>query len=582
MAPIPAWLRLLARVVPKQYRAEVVDNLLEEQAQRIAGGETRARSVLWLAAETLKSGRACRRQVTGSRIRRRPGMLTALTQDVRYAFRSLRRRPGFTAAVVGVLALGLGAVTAIFSLLNSVVLRPLPFPEADRLVSIRIAAPGKGVPDAGMPGGLSFNYVDRSQTLESMAVYTEPSLLNLRRVGHASARIRATYASAAVFRVLRVSPALGRLFTDEDGQPGFTSMRWQIPVLLSHRFWATELGADPAIVGRVLTINDSPREVVGVMPESFAFPAAQADLWVLIEPSRRNSRISWDRGWQSIGRLRDGQSIANAHAELAALLQDLASRDPAVAEARPAPMLTPLKDAVIGDIGRVLWLAFGGMILLWLVACANAGGLFLARAEQRGREVAVRRALGAHGPHLARLFFSEALVVTLVAAALGLFLTKVIVATVLRLAPAELPRAAEIRIDATGVVCAVAMAIVMAGGYCALLLRHRNASLTSAIRGQRVTARRRGAVTTGAFVVPQVALALMLLAGSALMVQTSRNLVRRDLRLRAGRRADARARDALTQSRPVRTDLSGGGRPVASRASRGGRWSGQFGPAHGQ
>jgi len=453
-----------------------------------------------------------------------------LRRDLQHAVRGLRRSPAFTISVVSVLALGLGAVTAIFTLLTAVVLRPLPFAEADRLVSIRISAPGRGLPAAAVPAGVYFHYLDRSRTMESIALYTEPSLLNLHRSGDVSERIRVTYASAAVFRVLRATPALGRLFTDDDGRPGFMNMRWQIPVLLSHRFWVSQFGSDPAIAGRVLTINDSPREVVGVMPETFVFPTAETDLWVLIEPSRRTTRIGWGSGgWETIARVRADQSIDGARAELAALLQELAGGDPAVAEARPAPILTPLKDVVIGDIGQVLWLVFGGMVLLWLVACANAGGLFLVRAEQRGREVAVRRALGAHGPHLARLFFAEALVVTLAAATLGLLVTRVMVAMVLRLAPAELPRATEIQVDGASVAFAAGMAIVMAGFYCGLLLRNRREPLTSAMRRQAVVTRRGRPLAADAFIVAQVALALLLLAGSALMVQTSRNLARRDL-----------------------------------------------------
>jgi putative ABC transport system permease protein len=246
--------------------------------------------------------------------------LDHLRRDARQAIRGLRRSPGFTLVVLVVLAIGTAAVTSVFTLLNAIVLRPLPFPDSDRLVVIQHAAPGLDLERTGLSSGLYFHYRQRARSLESIGVYQDERVLNLRVPGAAAERVHVTFASAALLRVLGVTPALGRLFTDDDGRPGFMSMKWRIPILLAHGFWVDHFGGDQNIVGRILTINDNAREVIGVLPEGFAFPGPDTQIWMLVEPPNVTASFARDFGWNAVARMRPGATAASARAELARIL----------------------------------------------------------------------------------------------------------------------------------------------------------------------------------------------------------------------------------------------------------------------
>jgi predicted permease len=445
--------------------------------------------------------------------------------------RGLWRSPGFAIVVVLVLAVAMAALTSVFALLKTVVLQPLPFPDSDRLVVIRHSAPGLGLQDAGLSNGLYFHYADRARTLAAVAVYREPAPLNLRVPAGGTERVEVAYANAALFKVLRTTPAVGRLFTEEDGRPGFMNMRWRIPVLLAHDVWVNRFGADPNIVGRTITLNENAREVVGVLPAGFAFPRANIQIWMLLEPSRLTASGNPTRSmnWSAVARMRPGVTAVSARAELARVLPELDGLDP---DAGLSPLVTPLKSAVVGDVAPVIWTLFGGMVFLLLVAGANAGGLFLVRGEHRLREMAVRRALGAHGVQLAALFGVEALVLTSASAAIGLLLATAIVPAVIALTPFELPRGPEIGLDRVAVLFAAAVAL-LAGIFCTLLSvrGEQRSSLAGSLAGGHWSTGRRRRLLAGpdALVALQVALALTLMAGSALMVKTYRNLSARDL-----------------------------------------------------
>lgn len=462
--------------------------------------------------------------------------LDHLRRDVRHAVRALRRSAGFSLVVLIVLAMGTGAVTSVFALLNSVVLQPLPFAESDRLVVIRSSAPGLGLEEAGLSSGLYFHYSEYAQSFEQVAVYTEQRLLNLRLPGAGTDRVQVTSASAALFKVLRVTPALGRLFTEEDGRPGFMSMNWTVPILLAHDFWVDHFGADPNVIDRLLTLNERPRKVIGVLPEGFVFPRADTHIWMLTEPPNVTANFARSFSYSAVARMRPGVTADSAQAELRHILPQIGGtfRDATperIAEVRLAPIVTPLKSAVIGDVAQVLWPLFGGMTCLLLIACANAAGLFVVRAEHRRRETAVRQALGAQGRHLARLFFIEALVLTTAAGALGLLLAQGLLSAVIAFAPVELPRIGEIKLDRLTVLFAAALAVLMAAFYGVLSVRRQGQSLTVGFLGggQRSTGRRGGLWGPDGLIVLQVALALTLMAGSALMVKTYRNLSRSEL-----------------------------------------------------
>jgi putative ABC transport system permease protein len=462
------------------------------------------------------------------------GLLDHLRRDVRDGIRGLRRDMTFSVVALTVLAIATGATTTVFALLNGIVLQPLPFSESDRLVAVRHTAPGLNRGEVELSSGLYFHYAQHAESFQSFAVYRQ-GVLNLRLPGAGTEPINVTYAGVNVLKVLGATPALGRPFTEDDAQPGFMNMRWTIPVLLAHDFWISRFGGDPGIVGRILTINDNPRIVIGVLPKGFGFPDRHAQLWMLLEPPRQTGNFARAFNWSAVGRLSPGATPASAQAELEQILPRIAGTYPdatpeRLAEARLSPRVMSLKSLVIGDVGHLLWTLLGGMAFLFAIACANVSALFAARAEHRRREVAVRQALGANRGHVTRLFFVEAFLLTATAAALGLALANGALSAVVALAPFELPRAEEVMLDETAVSFAAALAVLMAGFYAALCLRRQGLALVTAIssasEGLRAPRRQWG---QSSFILLQVALAITLLVGSALMVKTYRNLSNTEL-----------------------------------------------------
>jgi putative ABC transport system permease protein len=460
--------------------------------------------------------------------------IDAFTRDVRQAARVLRKTPGFAFVVVLVLAIGLGASTAVFTLLDRIVLQSLPFPDADRLVAIAHAIPGRNLKQAGMSDGLYFFYREHARSIESIGLYTRSRMSNLR-TDSGTARVEVRSGNPEFFKVLGVQPALGRLFTDDDGAPGFMASRWPIPILLTHAFWVDRFGSDPSIVGRPLTIGDLPRPVVGVLPAGFSFPDEHTQIWELEMPPHQHPRFAGSFFWNAVARLRPGLTASSAGADLAAILPQVIGVYPdataaQMAKLRETPIVTPLKNIVIGDIAHVLWPLLGGMACLLLIAATNAGGLFLVRAEQRGREIAIRRALGAEWGRIASQFFIEALALTLTASALAMAIAMALLKTVIAHAPLDLPRGAEIRLGWTAWALACVVAFVIAGAYSVLALRRlKEPANASVLRSGQRWAGRPGGRSGDPLIVVQLAVALMLLAGSALMVRTYQNLRRTPL-----------------------------------------------------
>jgi predicted permease len=461
------------------------------------------------------------------------GRLDAGLRDVRYALRGLQRAPGFALATVLTLALGVGAPTAVFTLVNSILLQPLPYPESDRLVALKHSAPGLGLDEVGLSTGTYLHYRTEARSLESVALYRE-TVQNLSMEGEPPERIELTYAGPELFRLLRVRPALGRLYTEEEWAPvvavsNRSDLNRQIPVLLSHDLWRRRFGGDPAIIGTILTINGAPREVVGVLPEGFAFPRPETQVWMLYVVTPPWVDFASDFGYAAVGRLAQGVTPAAAGGELRRVLPSIEglSRDATadrIAEARLEPIVVPLKHEITGGAASLLWVLFGGMGLLLLVASVNVANLFLARSEHRTREMAVRTALGARRGQLLRLFLSESVVLAAIGAALGILLAAWSVKLLIAFAPVALPRMHEVRLGWTAVAFAVGMSLVAAGAFASLSLRRhsRSAPIGTVLKtgNAAASAGRRQRRLSNALVAAQVALALTLLAGSALMVRT--------------------------------------------------------------
>lgn len=458
--------------------------------------------------------------------------LEEFVRDVRLSLRLLVRSRVFAVVAVLTLALGIGALSATFTVVNSVVLQPLPYPAAERLVMVRHAAPGLGLEETGLSSGTYIHYRSHGTLIEDLAVYTETTL-NLAGEDGAE-RIHVTRAGPELFRLLGVQPVLGRVYEEADWTGSEMDLNWTISILLAHDFWQQRFGGDSTIVGRVLDINDSPRQVVGVLPPGFGFPRRETQVWVMNMVSGDRASFARSFEYSAIGRLRPGASVSDAQAEYERILSSIEgvygdATPSRMAEVQLAPVILPLKEVVLGGADRVLWTIFGSMLLLLLVACANVGNLFAVRGENRAREVAIRTSLGAGRLALARLFVAESLIVSVAGAALGLVLARYAIGLLVALSPVQLPRLETVRLDASTVVFTAAIAILATSLFGLLsLLRHvRRVQLGPVLRAGRcaVGAGHSHRRMQDAMVAAQVAFTVALLIGTALMLRSYTRLV---------------------------------------------------------
>ena len=469
--------------------------------------------------------RACLNEHRGAeRARRTRERAMNLAEDLRRAARGLRRAPGFTAVALLTLALGIGATTAIFTLLNAVVLRPLPYADAGRLVRVQHPVPGLEPGqrwDLSQAGYLHFR--ENAKSLQSLGVYFAYDV-NLSDEQSAE-RVTGVLATASLFDALGARPALGRLYAERDDRPGGPEI-----VVLGHAFWTRRFGADPSVVGKTLRINARPVEVIGVLAKGTDLPGAHADVWrpMRLDPAQPpvNSHFL-----AAVGRLAPDASPERARAELARLQARFTELFPGaydqsfMREYQFGVDVVSLRETVVGPVERVMWILLGSVGVVLLIACANVANLFLVRAESRRREVAVRTALGAGRGDLARLGLTESFLLAGTAAALGLLLAHGGLSLLLAMQPAGIPRLDEVRLGWEGVAFAAAVALG-AGAVFGLfpLLRAKESMAILRDGGRGMTPSRRQHAVRGALVVGQVALALVLLAAAGLMLRTFQNL----------------------------------------------------------
>jgi len=454
-----------------------------------------------------------------------------LVQDIRHALRTLRRAPGFTLAAVLTLALGIGATTAIYAVLEHVVLDPLPYPDADRLVRITNPVPGVGPDTEWQVSPAQYQYFsERARSLEEIGMY---------RIGGVNVagpdevvRARAVVATAGVLRILGARPVMGRLLDDQDDLPGVAPV-----AVLSHAFWQRQFGGDAGVIGRVIDLGGRGIEVVGVLAAGTDVPEAsgrlgglRTDVWVSysFDPVSLQSHIV-----PAIARLAPGATIESAQAELDRLRPGLTETYPQIYP--PAfferygfhTVLRPLKDHVVGDIARNLWILLGAVGLVLLIAAANVANLFLVRVEGRRRELAVRTALGASRAAIARHLFVESTVLSLAGGAAAVLLGYRGVAWLVAGAPSGIPRLDAIRIDASVLGFTVAVSLLVAAALTAVAALHRG-RLAGAIvlgdGGRTATAGRERQRVRSALVAGQVALALVLVVGAGLLIESFRRL----------------------------------------------------------
>jgi putative ABC transport system permease protein len=444
-----------------------------------------------------------------------------LLQDIRFGWRLLRRSPGFTAATVIALALGVGATTAVFTLLDRVVLRPLPYPDADRLVMTWEANDGAGLGHERLSPVNFMDYRGLSQAFQDAAAWWYPQL-TLTEPGHDPLRVNAIEASGNFFSVLGVQPALGAGFPRE---PLFS--RDAIAVI-SHRLWRERFGSDPAIVGKTIALNGPLFTVVGVMPRGFQYPG-DTDVW---------HRLTWDmtqhsRGahfMESLFRLKRGVTIDQANAELRALTKRLGDANPSTNGAWTA-RAAPLAVEIVGFFRPALFALFAAAAFLLVITCTNVASLLLARATVREREVAVRAAIGASRGRLMRQFLTESVLLALIGTALGVVIAIGASRALIAASPVPIPRVDGLEVDARLLLFGGALALLTAiafGVVPAMLMARGDVQrpLKEQGRGAGGSAARRRA--RGLLVVAEVGLAVMLLVGAALLARSFERLVQQD------------------------------------------------------
>jgi len=456
--------------------------------------------------------------------------METLMHDMRHVMRRLRRAPGFTATVVLTLALGIGANTAIFGVIDNILIRPLPYPHAEALVSVWNAAPGlPGAPDSvGSSASMYFTYREENRTFEQFGLWSSGGA---SVTGTAEPELpRALFVTYGVLDAVAVPPLMGRWFSQADDTPGSAET-----VILTYGYWQRRFGGDRSILGRTLTIDSRPRTVVGVMPEEFRFERDPE----LILPQRfdRNQQFLGGFGFLAIARLKPGVTMAQAGADATRLVgiwlnawAPNPGMDRAVfQQARLTPRILPVKHEVVGDIGTALWVVMGSLGLVLLIACANVANLSLVRADARRQELAIRAALGAGWGHIAREMLVESMTLGVLGGAVGLGLAAAALRILAAKGPATLPRLHEIGIDPFVLAFAIGVSLLSGALFGALpVLKYAGPRVATSLRGvgRAFSQDRERHRARNTLVVVQVALALVLLVGSGLMIRTFQQLRR--------------------------------------------------------
>ena len=523
-------LRGLIRLFPAPFRAQFGHGMLDDLEHEYQHTRARGRAAtVWFAVATswdlVRS--AVAERVSPSWTRPQPSIDEGpdmgwtgkdwLT-DLRFAARSLRRTPGFSAVTIGTLGLAIGANAAMFGVVDAVLLEPLPYGNVDRLVHIAATAPGSGLADEfGVAAEFYVQYKEQSRLIEDVAVYN--SFTNTVRLGDRVERLRLSWPTNSLFRTLGASPILGRLPVADDEDR---------VVVLSHTMWSTWFGRDSAVIGKTIDAGGAMRTIVGVMGPEFKFPNADVMLWISNEV--RAEGITPGRfGATLVARMTPGTTPDALSRELTALSKRLPERFGGSANyariiEQHRAVVRPLVEQMFGRVSSSLWVLLGSVVIVLVIACANVANLFLVRAEGRQRDLAVRRAIGAARSQLIRSQMSEAVVVALAAGVVAVALAYAGLPVLLRAAPDDIPRIEEVGVGAMTVAYTLGVAIVTAL-LCGLApaIRASAPDLTRLREGGRGSTRRRGWVRDG-LVVGQTALALVLLIGSGLLVRSFRAL----------------------------------------------------------
>ncbi|HEY6991046.1 MAG TPA: ABC transporter permease [Bryobacteraceae bacterium] len=454
-------------------------------------------------------------------------LVSGMFQEARYTLRRLCATPGFTMVSIVTLALGLGATTAIFSVINGVLLKPLPYTHPEQLVSLWMTAPGVKIEDLNMAPSVYFTMADEGRAFQTVSIWTNGTT-SITGNGDPE-QVSAIFASHELLPILGVKPQLGRLFAAADDDP-----KGARTVMLSDGYWRSHFGADRSVLGRRLLIDGNTASIIGVLPPSFQFMDQKVDLVIPLRLDRAKTNLGMF-SYQGVGRLKPGVTLKQADADLARMLPLVFQRFPAPAgytakifeDARIAPNLRLLKDDLVGDIGNMLWVLMATVGIVLLIACANVANLLLVRAEARQQELAIRAALGAAWTRIARELLVESVTLGVVAGVVGLGLSWAAVKLLSASDLVRLPRAHNIHIDASVVLFAMVTSITVSALFGLIpVVRYAKPQIAHALRGggRWMSDSRDRHRIRSLLVVVQVALALTLLVTSGLMIRTFRNL----------------------------------------------------------
>jgi len=497
--------RRVDRELEDEFRFHL-DQLVEEEIAAGVAAEEARRSAL------RKMGGITQFQEE-SRDMRRVNYIDDLLRDVRYAARNLRRSPGFATLVVLIMALGIGANTAVFSVVNAVLLKPLSYQDPDRIVTLSDSwRTGEAPTDLSKQVSiLNFqDWHDQSSSFEAMAYYASRETAVMP--GATAEYARVTSVSPEFFRVFAIEPIAGRFFTAEEMKPGSGGA-----VMISYAYWQSRFGGDPRVLGQTVRVS-TPRPIVGVLPPGFRFPH-ETDLWVpaIVSPQPRSAN-----NFLAVGRLRPGVSLGQAQSEMILLARRLEQQYPDSNKGRSVAV-TRMRDDMVGDIRLTLYLLLGAVSVVLLIACANTATLLLGKATARTREVAVRAALGASRQRIVRQLVTESLLLAFIAGIAGLVLAYWGSMALVSLAPANLPRLAETGVDrwVLAFTLGISMITSLLFGLVPALYASR-IELSEALKqgATRVVSGRGVARMRGMLVVAEIALAVVLLSGAGLLIKS--------------------------------------------------------------